>query len=134
MKKTTVVELNAPSMKGKIYIGDGIVRERLPKLTAGQKNFVITDSNVYALYKSFFEEFFPATEIFVLKAGEESKTFASLGEILERMVNAGLHRTSKVFAVGGGVVGAGGFVNFKPVYPTHIVAGIQSRIDCPGIA
>jgi 3-dehydroquinate synthase len=105
MKGTTVVELNAPSLKGRIYIGNGIARERIRKLARGQKNFVVTDSNVYALYKPFFEETFPETEIFVLPQGEENKTFSSLGKILSRMVEVGLHRSSRVFAVGGGVVG-----------------------------
>ncbi len=105
MKQTTVVELNAPSMKGRILIGEGIAKARIAELKKGQKNFVITDSNVYALYERFFEECFSGTEIFVLPAGEENKTFASLGEILARMVRAGLHRSSRVFAVGGGVVG-----------------------------
>ena len=78
---------------------------RLPKLTSGQKNFVVTDSNVYALYTEWFETWFSGAEIFVLEAGEENKNFQSLYSILEKMTEVGLHRSSRLFAVGGGVVG-----------------------------
>ncbi len=88
-----------------IRIGDEVLQEYLPALTAGQTNFVLTDSNVFALYGDFFNRYFSKTEIFVLPAGEEQKTFTSLGKILEKMTEVGLHRTSKLFAVGGGVIG-----------------------------
>ncbi len=99
------ITLKTPSMEGKIYVGTDVVDARLPKLTQGQKNFVLTDSNVYALYAAWFEKYFSGEEIFVLPAGEENKTFHSLYAILEKMTGAGLHRTSRLFAVGGGVIG-----------------------------
>lgn len=99
------VGVKTSTMEGKIYIGKDAVENRLPVLTKGQKNFVITDDNVYALYKVWFENYFANTEIFVLPSGEENKNFQSLYRILEKMTEAGLHRTSRVFAVGGGVVG-----------------------------
>ncbi len=77
----------------------------MPTLLQGQKNFVLTDSNVYELYKDFFQTYFSGSEIFVLPAGEENKNFHSLYAILEKMAGAGLYRTSKLFAVGGGVIG-----------------------------
>ena len=97
--------LNAPSMQGEIFIGEGCANDLLPALVQGQTNFVLTDENVYALYRDFFAERFSGAEIFVLPAGEEHKTIFSLQAILERMVKAGLKRTSRLFAVGGGVVG-----------------------------
>lgn len=100
-----VVNVKTPSMAGKIYIGTGVIEERLPALLQGQKNFVVTDSNVYTLYRSWFERWFSGVEIFILPAGEENKNFLSLNGILEKMTGAGLHRTSRLFAVGGGVVG-----------------------------
>lgn len=99
------ITLKTPSMEGKIYIGKDVIEARLPALTNGQKNFVLTDTNVYALYKSWFETYFPNTEIFVLPAGEENKNFQSLYAILEKMTGAGMHRNSRLFAVGGGVIG-----------------------------
>ncbi|MBQ9713989.1 MAG: 3-dehydroquinate synthase [Clostridia bacterium] len=99
------IQLKTPSMEGNIYIGTNVLDARLPFLTAGQKNFVVTDTNVYSLYKPFFSQYFSSTEIFVLPAGEENKNFQSLYAILEKMTEAGLHRDSRLFAVGGGVVG-----------------------------
>lgn len=92
-------------MASKIYIGKDAIKTRLPALTNGVKCFVVTDSNVHALYGEFFAACFKDAEIFVLPAGEEHKNFASLQAILEKMSAAGLHRTSRLFAVGGGVIG-----------------------------
>ena len=89
----------------KIYIGEDAIQTRLPVLVEGQKNFVVTDSTVYALYADFFKEYFSSAEIYILNAGEENKNFQSLYAILEKMTGAGIYRTSKLFAVGGGVVG-----------------------------
>ena len=92
-------------MTGMIYVGADVLEKRLPTLTCGQKNFVVTDSNVYALYPEFFKKYFGETPTFVLPAGEENKNFQALYEILNEMTKAGLHRSSRLFAVGGGVVG-----------------------------
>ena len=100
-----MITLKTPSTEGEISIGEDAIATRLPCLTAGQKNFVLTDSNVYALYEDWFDAHFPQTEIFILPAGEENKNFQSLCTILEKMVGAGMRRTSRLFAVGGGVVG-----------------------------
>ena len=97
--------LKTPSTTGRIYVGEDVIEKRLPALTVGQTNFVVTDSNVYALYETFFKTYFSGVEIFVLPAGEESKNFQSLYEILQAMTKAGLLRSSRLFAVGGGVVG-----------------------------
>ncbi len=92
-------------MQGEIYIGEEVIPTRLPRLTEDKKCFVVTDSNVYALYKAWFAKWFSSAEIFVLPAGEENKNFQSLYAILEKMTGAGMRRTSRLFAVGGGVVG-----------------------------
>ncbi len=99
------IRLKTPTMTGEIHVGTDVIETCLPALTAGQKNFVVTDSNVYALYKGWFTQYFDGAETFVLPAGEENKTFQSLYAILEKMAAAGLHRNSRLFAVGGGVVG-----------------------------
>ena len=99
------IDVKTPTMTGEIYIGTDVIDARLPKLLAGQTNFVVTDSNVYALYQDFFKKYFSGAEVFVLPAGEENKNFQSLYEILTKMTGAGLHRSSRLFAVGGGVIG-----------------------------
>ena len=52
------ITLKTPSMEGRIHIGADVIEMRLPTLRAGQKNFVVTDSNVYALYSAWFEKYF----------------------------------------------------------------------------
>ena len=99
------ISLNTSSMASKIYIGKDVIQTRLPALVNGVKCFVVTDSNVRTLYGDFFAEYFKDTEIFVLPAGEEYKNFSSLQAILEKMSAAELHRTSRLFAIGGGVIG-----------------------------
>ena len=99
------IHFSTPSMKGNIFIGNDVVSTRLPNLTKGQQNFVITDTNVYALYRQWFETYFSFAEIFVLPSGEENKNLNSLFRILGKMAGAGLRRNAKLFAVGGGVVG-----------------------------
>ena len=100
-----LIALKTPSMEGGIYVGEDVIETRLPALTHGQKNFVVADGNVYALYPDFFKKYFSDAEIYVLPSGEEYKNFQSLYEILLKMTGAGMHRTSRLFAVGGGVVG-----------------------------
>ena len=51
-----MIEVNTPSMTGKIYVGEDVIGNRLPYLLQGQKNFVLTDSNVYKLHRVFFEK------------------------------------------------------------------------------
>ena len=97
--------MKTPSMEGTIYIGEDVFENRLPMLTQGQKNFVVADENVYALYPDFFKKYFSDAEIYVFPSGEENKNFQSLYSILEKMTGAGMRRTSRLFAVGGGVVG-----------------------------
>ena len=97
--------LQTATQTANIYVGDDALDKRLPALIQGQKNFVLTDSNVYAIYGDWIKKQFVDTDIFVLQAGEEHKTFTSLGEILQKMTETGLHRNSRLFAIGGGVIG-----------------------------
>ena len=130
------IVLKTPSMEGKIFIGKDTVESRLPLLTQGQTNFVLTDENVYALYAVWFHRYFDGTEIFVLPAGEENKNFHSLQRILEKMTGAGMRRNSRLFAVGGGVIGdIGGLaaalymrgISYAQI-PTTLLAQVDSGV------
>ena len=125
--------LKTPSMEGKIRVGEGVIESYLPALTEGVRSFVVTDSNVYALYKDWFSRWFFGAEIFVLEAGEKNKSFASLQAILEKMAAAGMRRTSRLFAVGGGVVGdIGGFaaaLYMRGISLVQIPTTLLSQID-----
>lgn len=70
------------------------------------KVVVVTDSNVFKLYESVIKSTFgKEVGIFVLKAGEKSKTYKNLLSIIEFMLKSGLKRNGLVVAFGGGVVG-----------------------------
>ncbi|MEO6847759.1 MAG: 3-dehydroquinate synthase [Chthoniobacterales bacterium] len=101
---------------------------------------VITDENVHALYgkrleKSLRDAGITPHEI-IIPAGEKSKSFASLEQICDALISAGLDRSSGVIALGGGVVGdVAGFaaaVYFRGIplvqIPTSIVAQVDSAI------
>ena len=132
----TQISLKTPTMQGDIYIGEEVLSSRLPALLQGQKNFAVTDSNVYGLNKNFFDSYFKREEIFVLPAGEENKNFQSLHQILSAMVQAGLLRNSRLFAVGGGVVGdIGGLASALYMrgiscvqIPTTLLAQVDSSV------
>ena len=130
------IVLKTFSMQGKISVGTGAVETRLPALLTGQKNFVVTDENVMSLYAPWFKKWFDGVEIFVLPAGEEYKNFQSLYAILEKMAGAGMRRTSRLFAVGGGVVGdIGGLaaalymrgISYVQI-PTTLLAQVDSSV------
>ncbi len=95
--------LNAQSLKSVIHCGAGAFATYATKL--GGKLFIITDSNVYALYKGLIEKTFGNAPTFVLPAGEKSKSRNSLFKIFDKMIDCGVTRSSTVVALGGGVVG-----------------------------
>lgn len=99
------VTVRTPSMHGKITIGSGVLEGRLAALTAGQRNFALVDENVLSWHYDRLSAYFQPSEIFVLPSGEKSKSFQKLGKILGAMSACGLHRSSRLFAIGGGVVG-----------------------------
>lgn len=99
----TDILLNTSSCKSVIHCGEGAFSQYAP-LLVGQK-FVITDSNVHAIYGKLIEEYFNGCRLYVLPAGEKSKTFFYLADILGAMAEAELKRSGTVIAFGGGVVG-----------------------------
>lgn len=130
------ISLKTLSMEGKIYVGTDVISTRLPLLTATQNNFVVTDDHVYVLYRKFFDKYFQNAEIYVLSSGEENKNFHSLNAILEKMAGAGMRRSSRLFAVGGGVVGdIGGLaaalymrgISYVQI-PTTLLAQVDSSV------
>lgn len=99
----TDVILNTPSYDSIIRCGNGVF-EKYAGCLNGRK-FIVTDSNVYLIYKDLIERVFPDSPVFVFKAGEKSKTVKTLLSVLNAMASAGLKRDCTVIAFGGGVVG-----------------------------
>ena len=89
---------------GNIYLGEGAFLARAKEF-GEEKSILLTDENMFAAYGTFLKNALPAAEIFVMKAGEEYKNFTVLESVLQEMAALGLQRTSRLFAVGGGVVG-----------------------------
>ena len=69
--------LKTPLTAERISVGEGAANVRIPMLAATQKNFVLTDTNVYALHTEFFKKHFSDTPTFVLESGEENKNIRS---------------------------------------------------------
>jgi len=93
----------------RVEVGHGIVDSRLSGLLVGSAvNLVVTDSNVERLYGARFEEALLASGSCLVKvvfeAGEQQKHLQTLTRIYEAAQLGGIDRSSKVVAIGGGVV------------------------------
>ena len=99
------LEIDTPSCRSVIDCGEGAFEELMPHLLAGKQFFVVTDSNVHAIYKELFGGIFAGGGLYVLPAGEKSKNYTQLMRILKAMAAFGLKRCDTVVAFGGGVVG-----------------------------
>ena len=104
--------INLPGREYPIFIGKGTLAragEILAGAFEGGKAFIVSDSNVWGLYGDRLESSLRAqgmeTERIVLPPGEKSKTMATLEEICDAMLRAGIRRDDMVVALGGGVVG-----------------------------
>lgn len=96
--------INTPSCASTIYCGSGAFAARTALLNR-ERLFVITDSNVKKLYGGLIEQTFGNAPCHVLPAGERSKNYRRLMQILAAMLSAGVTRSYTVVALGGGVVG-----------------------------
>lgn len=101
MKDITISTLSVQSV---IHCGSGALSSYGRELSA-LKPFIVTDSNVYRLYKELFFDLFSGCAVHVLPAGEKSKNYGELLKILKSMIENGVTRSSTVVALGGGVVG-----------------------------
>jgi len=70
---------------------------------------IVTDRNVAAHHLARLEDGLAAaglrSEAIVLEPGEATKSFAALGPLCERLLEAGIERGDLVLALGGGVIG-----------------------------
>lgn len=98
-----VLDINT-SIKSTVCVGNNILKDAISSRIKDKQIFVLTDSNVYRLYKNLIESLNPCS-VYVLKAGEKSKNFNSLKKIITKMAESELNRNSYFIAFGGGVVG-----------------------------
>ena len=91
------------------------VGSTIAKLLSGPRCAIISDTNVGPLFADRVKQSLASSGfqpvLFIIPAGEESKTLEQAGQICERMIAPGLGRNSFVVGLGGGVVGdLSGFV------------------------
>lgn len=123
-------------MQGDIYIGKDVLERRLSYLTGGQKNIVLVDENLYRIHGALLKRYFRDEEFFVVESGEKNKELTMVATILKEMLERGLTRASRLFAVGGGVIGdMGGLIaslymrgiSYVQI-PTTLLAQVDSAV------
>ena len=100
------VELGARSYD--ILIGPGLLQDFghwLDPIAGAGKIHVVTDENVYGLYKHHLLTLDRDVSVTVLPAGEAQKSFSVLQKLLDDMFAERLDRNDVLLAFGGGVIG-----------------------------
>lgn len=100
------------------------------------KEFALIDANVDRLHGKKFRKALPNAEFIRIASGERSKSFIALEKTANQLVKAGATRHSRLFAIGGGVVGdltgflAGVFMRGIPFVqiPTTLLAMVDSSV------
>lgn len=85
----------------RILYGNGIISsDIIMRLSNGRSFALITDKNVYELYRRLFDDF----ETFVAPAGESCKTLEVYAQALTYLNKLGIVKGDLIIAVGGGAV------------------------------
>jgi 3-dehydroquinate synthase len=141
-RSTAVVDVRLGKRSYAIQVGSGLyaASPSYARLPRGSGAVIVSNDTVGALYAqplaSALLPFYPTVEIVLVRDGEEFKTWQTLQEIFDGLVDARADRGSTVFALGGGVVGdLAGFaaailrrgVDFVQV-PTSLLAQVDSSV------
>ncbi|MEP0940684.1 MAG: 3-dehydroquinate synthase [Rhizobiaceae bacterium] len=126
-----------------IVIGDDVLPSigvRIAKMYPNARAVIVTDTNVNELHgetvRGSLTENGVEHATIVVAAGEKSKSFATLEEVVDGVLGAGMERGDVLLAFGGGVVGdlagfAAGIVrrgmNFVQL-PTSLLAQVDSSV------
>ena len=119
-----------------IILERGVVKKAGEHLNLKRRCLILTDENIPTSYVKTLSAQCEEPRVFVIPAGEESKTLEMFGRILEAMLEADFSRSDCVVALGGGVVGdlagyvAASFqrgVDFYNV-PTTVLSQVDSSI------
>ncbi|ABR46875.1 3-dehydroquinate synthase [Alkaliphilus metalliredigens QYMF] len=121
-----------------IYIGKGLLPTLGKHVAGADKILLITDENVEKYYGDQITQIVEGRilEKVILRPGEPTKNLGNVGHLLEIMLEKGLTRSSKVIALGGGVIGdIAGFtasiymrgIDFIQV-PTTLLAQVDSSV------
>jgi 3-dehydroquinate synthase len=113
-----------------------LAQDLAARLAAGQRVAAVTDRHVATAQASWLGSVLRDLPTLVLEPGEEGKSLASLGRILDFLAAEKLDRTGAVVVIGGGVIGdLGGFgaasylrgIDYLQV-PTTLLAMVDSSV------
>ncbi len=114
------IQVHTKSRPGAVFCGQGAAEQA--ELLRDKTLFVLTDSNVYRLYKEYIAEKFAGAAVCVVPAGERHKNRTTLFKILDAMLDAKLKRNAWLVAFGGGVIGdMGGLAASLYMRGVHVV-------------
>lgn len=94
-----VFEITGRSGRSRILIGERL--SSLSRYLPPGRVIVITDENLFRLYRSRF----PEAEVVVIGCGERVKTMETLSFIYDRLVSLEADRDTFIVGIGGGIVG-----------------------------
>lgn len=137
------ISVNLEDRTYPIYIQKNLLENignEIKKIYKNKKIAIITDSNIDGLYGEIIEnklkkESFAVKKI-IIKPGEKSKSFITLEEVVEDMIQFEMNRGDLIIAFGGGVVGdLAGFaasiimrgIPFVQI-PTSLLAQVDSSV------
>ena len=141
--KNIVIPVNTPSGCYEVKVGSGLIKtlgEEMKKLGMGGRCVVVSGENVFPLYgqtalTSLREAGFQADAL-VFPAGENTKSLACYGELMNVLTEKQLSRSDCLVALGGGVTGdLTGFaaatyqrgIRFVQV-PTTLLSAVDSSV------
>ena len=141
MTHTIPVNLGARSYD--VHVGPGLLSEagaRIAHFAPTQRVFVVTDQNVARLHLETLSASLATAGLAIhgvkLPAGEQSKSFDGLEQVLRALLQLGINRKDLVIAFGGGVIGdltglAAGLVkrgvDFVQI-PTTLLSQVDSSV------
>lgn len=108
MKK---IDVKLKSGSYTVFVGKNILPEILKKNDWNNysKILIITDSNINNIYRNLIRDLFKIInnekKLFVINAGENSKSYTTLKSIYSFLISNGFGRDSFIVVLGGGVVG-----------------------------
>ena len=93
------ISIRTESGHSEVYLGEKI--ENLQKyIPENKKVVVVTDSNIFSYYNSYFKNY----PVITIGLGEKNKTFSTLEQIFDEFVRLEVDRSSFIVAIGGGIV------------------------------
>jgi 3-dehydroquinate synthase len=143
VSKITRVPISLGSRSYDIAIGPGLLSDagtHLRGVLVRPRVFIVSDDVVAALHLATLEQALVAAGIahdaHIVPAGEASKSFAKIDELVDAMLAARIERSTTVLALGGGVVGdLAGFaaaivlrgIDFVQI-PTTLLSQVDSSV------